>query len=193
MSAFPFIDFWFVRHAPVVAQKGWLYGSTDLDAEFEDTNLLKSVANRLPKTASVYTSDLKRTAQTRAALGLVNPTEIVPEIREQHFGDWENTSLSLIPADHIIWQQPHSFCPPNGEPWTAVRERAVSWMKNLKPMHQDVIVVAHAGSIRGMLAEVLNLSDEKALALGLDNLSVSQARWFPESHAWRLAYTNWTP
>ncbi|MGB0844903.1 MAG: histidine phosphatase family protein [Alphaproteobacteria bacterium] len=194
MSDLSYIDFWLVRHAPVVApQKGWLYGSTDLDAKFEDADLLGAVSERLPTNAEVHVSDLVRTEQTRAALNLPEPTSRAAAIREQHFGDWENTALSLIPPDHEIWRRPHTYRPPNGEAWTDLRARTADWLTNLKPQTRDVVVVAHAGSIRALLAEMLDLTDAKALALGLDNLSISKARWFVEQNAWRVAYVNWLP
>src|SRR6185437_5849537 len=59
---------WWVRHAPVIVNKGCCYGQTDLPCDIADTARFTSLANRLPKAAVWVATPLKRTHMTASAL-----------------------------------------------------------------------------------------------------------------------------
>src|SRR6516165_3600215 len=59
-------SFWWVRHAPV-AHGGRIYGQTDLSCDCSETALFTGLAEKLPRSATWVTSNLRRTHETAAA------------------------------------------------------------------------------------------------------------------------------
>src|SRR4051795_9029945 len=59
---------WWIRHAPVRAHGGRIYGQADLACDCSDEDVLKSVARVLPKGAVWVSSHLSRARHTAEAL-----------------------------------------------------------------------------------------------------------------------------
>ena len=71
----------------------------------------------------------------------------------------------------------------------AVLERLATLLEG-----QDIVIVAHGGSIRAALSHAMGLSPDQALVFSIKNLSLSRI----EKHGldWRVASVNeepWTP
>jgi broad specificity phosphatase PhoE len=56
---------------------------------------------------------------------------------------------------------------------------------------QDVVAVAHGGSIRGAVAHALRIGPDNALHLSIQNLSLTRLERFPEG--WRVGCVNELP
>src|SRR5262249_43653923 len=84
---------WWVRHAPVTADQGCIYGHIDLPCDVSDADCFAVLARRLPEGAVWVTSHLQRTKQTAAAIAAAGLAfEAAAEERdfaEQHFGEWQ--------------------------------------------------------------------------------------------------------
>ncbi len=172
---------WWVRHASV-AHGGRVYGQTDLSCDCSDIGLFVGLAEQLPRAAVRVMSTLRRTHETAAAIvraGLPGPAPIpgprataLAGLAEQNFGDWDGQGLTYdelrqSPTGdfHRFWHARAHEAPPGGESFVAVIERVSRTIQWLVAEHagQDIIAVAHGGTIRSALALALDLKPEAAL------------------------------
>jgi len=204
---------WWVRHAPVTVNNGRCYGQTDHPCDCSDAAAFAALAGLLPKDAVWITSPLRRTHMTAAAIvraGLPGPDPIPgpqvlvePELIEQHFGDWQGlTYAELAERNGNLWPRfwlaPAHEAPPGGESFVALLERAHRGIARLSQEHcgRDIIAVAHGGTIRAAVALALGLAPDAALAVVIDNLSLTRIEHFPGAEArraWRVTAVNHPP
>lgn len=83
-----------------------------------------------------------------------------PRLREASYGDWEGLTLAEIDAlDAGVHERraldKWKFVPPAGESYAAVSERVAEWLGTLSG---PTLVVAHAGTLRGLLFRLSALS-----------------------------------
>jgi len=211
---------WWVRHAPVTANDGRIYGHDDLPADCSDGAVFAALAALLPTDAVWVTSHLGRTRQTAAAIGAAQdagrpralpPALVEPDLAEQHFGDWQGLTLAELGARragalHRFWLAPAHEAPPGGESFEGVVVRVAAAVERLTAAHRgrDIVAIAHGGSIRAALAVALELPPERALAFAIDNCSLTRLDHIdaPEADAasfrgprqsWRVAAVNLRP
>lgn len=198
---------WWVRHAPVPDVGGRIYGQSDVDCDCSDLLAFQRVASTLPWDGVWVTSPLRRTHQTLAALaqaaGRPCPDALEePLFAEQCFGQWEGLDWSgmqaLDPdAYALFWRDPVGNAPPSGESFTALMQRAAIAIARLTEAHpgRDVVCISHGGTIRAAVAHALKLSPERAMAVVVDNLSLTRLTHISEGFlgggpAWRLEAVN---
>lgn len=116
---------------------------------------------------AILSSPLQRCRVSAEALAerLALPCALHPEWQEMDFGDWENRLVSDIYAEHgahaqQLWQDPLSFCAPNGESVPAFQQRILDAWQSLLAQHrgQRVLVVCHGGVLRVLLQQLLAMS-----------------------------------
>jgi alpha-ribazole phosphatase len=176
------VQLYLIRHTTPAVPPGVCYGQADVDvaATFFDeaARVRHKLADLAP--AASYSSPLARAARLAESLGF-GPPEHDPRLMELDFGDWELQSWESIPRAHLdAWGHAYTHvAPPGGETFNALHQRAVAFMQELIHRHrgQDVVVVTHAGVIRALLAEALNLPLVEGFRFHLDYGSVSQIRW----------------
>ena len=197
---------WWIRHAPVIGGER-IYGQRDLPADTSDDAHFAALAALLPPDAVLVTSDLQRTVQTAAAIasaGLSLPDPIQdPELREQHFGDWQGVlrhefAQQREPDFGQFWIVPAAEQAPNGESFLDLVARVQSAVDRLTDTHagQDIVCVAHGGTIRAALAKALGIDPTTALSFTTHNSSLTRLdhlRHPSGSEAWRVHMVNWTP
>ncbi len=200
---------WWVRHAPVIGVNGRIYGQDDLEADCSDAARFAALGASLPAEAVWIASHLKRTHQTMAAIraargdGPGEPEhrpQHLPEIAEQHFGDWQGLTYAELEARrdgayHRFWHAPAVERPPNGESFADVVARVEAAVTRLSAAHagQDIIAVAHGGTIRAALAAALGLDPERALGFAVDTLSITRLDLIDgpgEGAQWRIHCVN---
>lgn len=176
---------WWIRHAPVPGAPGRLFGQRDVDCDTSDLQSFETLAAILPREATWVISGLARTRQTMeaiAAAGLPVPEPLVePAFREQNFGRWQGLSWNEMEvADpetyQAFWRNPVHTPPPEGESFVAVMERVREGLERLtlaNPGH-TMVSVSHGGAIRAVCAAALGLTPEAAMALVIDNLSITR-------------------
>src|SRR5437763_15713448 len=199
-------SFWWVRHAPV-AHGGRIYGQIDLSCDCSETALFIGLAEKLPHGAVWVTSNLRRTHETAAAIiraGLPGPEAIVvPELAEQHFGEWQGLTYEELQESragdfHRFWHAPAHETPPDGESFAAVIERVSRAIHRLVETYpgRDIIAVTHGGTIRAALALALDLDPEAALAFTIENCSITRIDRIDGpgmGHGWRVVRVNQPP
>src|SRR5262245_9826128 len=91
---------WWVRHAPVTADNGCIYGQHDIVCDVSDAACFAVLARRLPRDAVWVTSHLQRTKQTAAAIAAAGlamaPAAEERDFAEQHFGEWQGRKRAEV-------------------------------------------------------------------------------------------------
>ncbi len=197
---------WWVRHAPVTANDGRIYGQGDPPCDIGDGPVFAALARVLPTGAVLITSQLRRTHQTADALraaGLDLPPAAVEQgLAEQHFGDWQGRAYDEISADarHVHWLAPATLKPPGGETFIDVMARVHGAIRRLTRQFagRDIVSVAHGGPIRAALGLALRLDGEQALAFRIENCALTRLDHIgagdddPREH-WVVRYVNRIP
>ena len=196
---------WWVRHAPVRSDGGNIYGQSDIACDTSDTYVFNAVAKVLPRKAVWYSSNLMRTHQTAAAIwaaGYPKPAEMPWEaaLAEQHLGQWQGMNRAAFIASRPVgssWFADINEPAPGGESFMDLYNRTRRTIEriNAEAAGQDVIAVAHGGTIKAALGLALEGQLEKALSFDIDNCSITRIDHFasPERTVWRLPMVNQQP
>ncbi|MEM9717212.1 MAG: histidine phosphatase family protein [Pseudomonadota bacterium] len=171
--------FHFLRHAPTHAKT--MVGWTDLSADLSNQAAMEWVANRLPDQAVCISSDLTRCVTTLdAVIGGQTRLPHQSDIREFHFGAWENRSFADIHKENPdliteFWSNPGSVAAPEGETWDGFSNRVTAAVDAMA--HQieaeDIVICAHFGSILTQLARAGNMTAKQSFSFKIDNLSLT--------------------
>ncbi len=179
---------WLIRHAPVGGHHG-IIPDIDAPADVSDAAALRRLRGQLPDKHVAISSPARRARETASALGLLASPE--PAFNEQDFGDWSGRTHDEIRRDSEaiydeFWRAPASNRSPGGESFV---EQIVRVRRAIEALPTgDVIIVAHAGTIRAALAFALELPPEYALRFVIDPLSLT--RLDRPDNAWRVVAVN---
>jgi len=111
---------------------------------------------------SVYTSDLERARQTgmfyarKRGIHLLHDTQSLNEI---NYGQLFRKSKSWVEQNIPQHKQDPEFVYPGGESFTQMQRRSVAYLAALaaKRRNETILVVVHAGVIRGFISHFLGL------------------------------------
>jgi alpha-ribazole phosphatase len=178
------LRWWWVRHAPVVDHRGELNGQRDVPCDTSDSRAFEFLARALPDNAVWVTSHLSRARDTAAAIvaaGSPAPAPIVEkDFSEQNFGDWAGYTWDEIAqrdpaASERFWTDPVGLAPPGGESFAVLMARVAAAIERFSDEREgDVVAVAHGGVIRAAVAVALGLDPIQAMAIRVDNLSLTR-------------------
>lgn len=196
---------WWVRHAPVTHLQGFIYGDSDPEADVTELALFQHARAKLPEEASWVVTNLQRTRQTALAIeraGYELPQlEVEPQLREQGFGEWHGRPHDEHESQRSdafvgIWNCAPEEVPPGGESFVDLMQRTREAVLRLTEAHagQDIVCVAHGGTIRAALALALDLQPAMALSFTIDNVSVTRIDRLhaspPQAPQWRVRFVN---
>jgi alpha-ribazole phosphatase len=198
---------WWVRHAPVRVDEGFIYGQKDLSCDCSDEVVFNAVARILPKDAVWFSSHLKRTHQTAAAIwaaGARAPETLHQDkaFAEQNLGDWQGHNRSEFFASRPVeigsyWFAPADERAPNGESFIDVFDRVRAAIDRITVLHRgkDIVVASHGGPIKAAIAHALGGEAKAGLTFAVDNCSVTRLdHLFSPSHSgWRVPMINQQP
>ena len=138
-----------------------------------------------PEWQQIVTSPLLRCRAFANALGerVGLPVQPEPRFREIGFGDWEGKTRDelerLIPGQVVrFYQDPVNHRPPGAEPLDAFCARVHAGFTDLVERYagQSLLVVAHAGVIRAILAQVLGMPAAGMYRIHVANAARSRIR-----------------
>lgn len=196
-----------IRHALVEpSARAILYGSMDVAlcdlALREEAALYRWLAARLPRPAHWVVSNLSRTRATAAAIFAAGypeqPLQVEEDLREQGLGDWQGLPHEALVErlrhpPHPFWPHAAEEQPPNGESFATMQARVAPVLERLVAANQgqDIVIVAHGGSIRASLAHALGCTAHQALVFSIRNLGLTRL----EKHGadWRVNGVNEEP
>lgn len=175
---------WWVRHAPVTEAAGRLYGQLDVDCDTDDEQSFSALAQTLPADAVWLITPLNRTRKTFDAIAARTPLPdplVEPAFIEQNFGNWQGLSWDEMQAANPevykkFWRDPTRSAPPGGESYAEQMDRTRAAIERLSAEYagRDIVSVSHGGTIRAAVALALDLTPEGAMAVVVDNLSVTR-------------------
>ena len=199
--------FWLIRHALVEENaRAILYGVMDVAlceaTLLEQAPMYRALAARLPRPAVWKVTPLSRTRRTAEAIFAAGYPRMEPEVEpnliEQSLGKWQGLPHAELPArltlpKHAFWPLAGHERPPGGETMADVIERVGGVLERLAMDHggDDVVIVAHGGSIRAAVAHCLRIGADNALHLSVQNLSLTRLEREPEG--WRVVCVNELP
>jgi broad specificity phosphatase PhoE len=196
---------WWVRHAPVRSDGGNIYGQTDIACDTGDREVFEAVAKILPRRAVWYASNLQRTHQTAEAIwatGFPRPAAMIhiPAFAEQNLGQWQGMNRAAFLASRPVgshWFAAIDEPAPGGESFMDLYNRTCGAIESINAEQggNDVIAVAHGGTIKAAVGLALGGLPERGLAFDIDNCSVTRLDHFATagSGIWRLPMVNQQP
>jgi broad specificity phosphatase PhoE len=199
--------FFLIRHAIVEpSARLVMYGDMDVAvcalAMVQESAAYRWLAERLPRPARWFHTPLSRTRATAAAIFAAGYPEaelsIDPRFAEQHLGQWQGITHEAL--TELLNDPPHPFWPhgalerpPGGESLADVVGRVGPAMEELAVRldGQDIVIVAHGGSIRAAVSHAMRLEPDQAFQLSVKNLSLTRL----EKHGadWRVGSINEEP
>jgi broad specificity phosphatase PhoE len=129
--------------------------------------------------SQVVSSDLVRARATAQVIGdrLGLPVRLDPDLREMAYGAWEGRTQRELAMEagtgFAAFVRDSRRAPPGGESFLQVARRARRAAQRLLEEGDEVVAVAHGGSIRAILCWALGLPLSQRGRLLLDNGSVS--------------------
>lgn len=168
-----------VRHGEAEGSEGRAVGHLDLPLSSAGARNVEALATSWqgPAPARTFSSDLRRAVESARILAArLGGTPIIdPRLREVSFGDWEGRAWDEIyETDRRrfdAWSERWwDLAPPGGESFAGLSRRVFAWYRALGE-EETVLAVAHGGSIRALLSELLALPRDRAF-----HLQVSPAR-----------------
>jgi alpha-ribazole phosphatase len=176
---------WLIRHAATESMEGRCYGWHDVPLSQDGINQARNLARRLARNRldAMYTSPLLRARETARILAEPHDVsvQIIQELAEIHFGDFEGLSYEEIqarfPEIYQQWMnQPTVVRFPNGEDFPGLQRRTLAALNSIliSNIGKSVAAVAHAGVVRILLADALGIPNSHIFRLAQDYAAVNR-------------------
>ena len=133
-------------------------GLTDLPLTERGERNARQLGKRLKtmKFAHVYTSPLKRAADTCRLAGCGEQADIMPDLVEWNYGDYEGRRTADIHIERPDWELFRDGCP-NGESPADVGSRADRVVNRLRAVPGDTLLFSSGHFLRVLAARWLGL------------------------------------
>ena len=181
-----------LRHGAIEAAKGRFIGDTEMDLSPQGRAQAEELGRALADKGlrALYASPLGRTLDTAAPIARSTGLEIVqvPELAEIHLGDWEGRLIEDVKREEpdayaARGRNFAEFCPPDGESFRDLQERALIGLEKVSSGPLPCAVVTHSGVIRVLLCH----------AHGLDVGELFRFEPMPaHAHLFQRSGTGWT-
>ncbi len=168
-------------------------GHTDLDLLPAGEAQARALAPRLApfRSATVFTSPLRRARRTCDLVGLGENAIVDPDLSEWDYGSFDGRTTDEIRAEWPGWNLFDDGAP-DGEGATEVGRRADRVINRIRSAPGDVVCVAHAHLLRVLGARWIGLAPTGGRHFWLAPCSVSQLGWEREEPVIALWNVDWT-
>ena len=178
-------EIFLVRHGETDFNKELRYqGHMDVDLNQKGYLQAQKISKRLStqKIDEVYSSDLKRAKNTAEVI--VDPHNLKLNtrkgLREIDVGDWEGLTYDDLRKDYpdLIkkwYDNPISVSPPGGETLNEFEKRVVDCFHEIinQCQGEKIAIIAHGGTIRILLANLLEIPLNKNWQIEIHNTGLS--------------------
>ncbi len=159
----------FLRHTSLDVKPDIFYGQTDLDVSSSFEEEVKVIKKKITEIINeknkikIYSSPLKRCF--KLAKKISDNVNLDPRIMELNLGDWEMKPKQSIPKNLVeAWEKDiMNFTIPNGESNNDFLMRLKEFTDEVCKNEEDILIVAHAGSINGMISNLIEEPFDKLL------------------------------
>ncbi len=180
-------SWYLVRHGETEWNRnGRIQGHSDVPLNDSGRRQAKTLATRFANCefSAVYSSDLARATETaRAIVGDADmPVFTDPDLREFSYGEWDGLTLDEVEAQYPtalaerMGKGNNAFAAPGGEDTGQLLDRVRRFCAKAEKRHDpadNVLIVAHGGSIRALLVCLLKLGDDQFWSSQVDCGSLS--------------------
>ncbi|MHB1652636.1 MAG: alpha-ribazole phosphatase [Desulfitobacteriaceae bacterium] len=157
-----------VRHGEIgIGEEKRYIGQTDINLDHKGVQQALVLQRALSQVQldKIFSSSLQRSIQTATIIGAGRELKpnIVPELNEINMGLWEGQTFATVKANYPDafakrGADPAGFRPPGGESFADLYQRIVPAFETIvNNSFSDVLLVAHAGVNRVLLAHILGL------------------------------------
>lgn len=187
-----------IRHAEAEdAYSGRCYGSLDVALSPNGHQHAQVLADRLADlpVSLVVSSPRQRALDTATPIATLHglPINISTDLRELDFGRLEGRTYTDIEATmpelwHEWMTRPTALRFPGGESYEDLRARACQAVNTLRRDNpsQTIVVVAHGGILRALLAEALELASHNIFRLDQRYCAINVIDWFDDTPVIRI-------
>lgn len=189
---------WFlIRHGETAwNDQGRAQGQSDTPLNARGRAQAEITATRLAplEFEAAYSSDLQRVSKTAEVIlrerGM--PFTEMVSLREKAFGEWEGLTFEEVERNHPsmfrrLFDEDVHFAPPGGESDNDLYARMQSAAAELLAKHADsegnILVVGHGGSLRGLIASLMDMPAEYMWRLRLSNCSITVINTFRDEES----------
>jgi alpha-ribazole phosphatase len=193
------MDIYLVRHTAVYNPNKLCYGQAEIPLEENFTSdfnwIEENLSHALAINSIVYSSSLRRCTKLATYLSEDNFT-VDDQLKELNFGAWE-----LQPWDNINPKQLNpwmadfvNYTVPKGENFIDLASRCLEFWNQIKEneIHENIIVVTHAGVIRSILANILGFPLKNAFDIQIDYSSITKITYQKKYDKQTVVYVNKT-
>ena len=180
-------SWYLVRHGETEWNRnGRIQGHSDVPLNESGRRQAKVLAKRLAGCgfSATYASDLSRASETaRAIVGDADmPVFTDPDLREFSYGEWEGLTLKEVEDQFPLElaertaKGNNTFAAPGGEDTGQVLDRVRRFCTTIEKHHdacENILIVAHGGSIRALFVCLLGLTDDRFWSTQVDCASLS--------------------
>ena len=170
-------------------------GQTDTPLNADGRAQAERIAARIASEtfAAAYASDLSRVVETARPImrGRDIPLTTTPDLREKHFGEWEGLTFAEIrdkyPAgfNRMFSDDSNFAAPGGGETDLDLCARAAAFVERTRAAHpeDDLLIVTHGGTLRAMIASLINIPPDSMWRLRIDNTGLSTLAFMDDGAA----------
>lgn len=174
-------NIYLVRHGETLWNATMRFqGTSDISLSEKGIMQAKKLAKKMKsiEISAIYASDLKRASETARYVAEEKGlnVNIVPDLREMCFGKWEGhtkVEIDEISPNQIdlFFSSPDKVEPPDGETFLQVQKRVCSAFYKIAKKHTDenILIVSHGGSIRTVIADILDMHLASVWRIRQDN------------------------
>ena len=166
---------------------GRLQGTSNVQLSMVGLHQARLLAKHAPFNSAdaIYSSDLIRARTTAEILAarFKLKVQVLPELRETSFGDWEGQAIKTLAEEancgfESFFIDPENCHPPNGETFVDCQIRMVNVLRKIIAKHEGcrVIVVSHGAAIRLLLCAALGMPIKKMWAISQFNMALNVLR-----------------
>ena len=181
-----------VRHGETELNSSERYwGHTDVALSAVGLKQAEQLRHRLAteKISTIYSSDLRRALLTAETIASPHRPEFItcPELKEINFGQLEGLTFDEVsefyPEVMQLWRERNpKLRYPGGESLDEFNERVTSFLSRLEK-HGDeetVLILAHAGVLRTLICQLLDVEPWHRWQLCLDLASLTIIETYPQ-------------